>query len=225
MQLFIDTADLGLITKAYDYFPLDGVTTNPTILSSTKRPPFEVLHELKEFLEPQGSILHCQVVSETAEGMLEEAKHIHDELGGMAYVKVPVTREGLRAIRMITENGINVTATTILTLQQAFLAAKAGASYAAPYLNRITNLGADGIDLCLRMDDMFACNNFDCKLLAASFVNLEQVTALMERGVGSATLPPEIFDMLLDNPVVDAAVCRFNTNFHNTYGADITMKD
>ena len=143
MKLIIDNANIDEIRSMYEFFPMDGVTCNPTILAKEKRPPYEVLKEIRDFIE-EGE-LHVQVVSDHADNMVEEAYKIRKELGDDTYIKIPTTKEGLKAIRILAAAGINVTATAIYTQMQAFLAAKAGALYVAPYINRIDNLGSDGV--------------------------------------------------------------------------------
>ena len=158
MKLLVDNADLEQIKAVYDYLPIDGVTTNPTILAAAGRPPYEVLEEIRRFIGPDAE-LHVQVVSEKAEGMIEEARVIRERLGDETYVKIPTVPEGLKAMKKLAKDGVKITATAIYTPIQAYLAAKAGASYAAPYVNRIDNLGADGVETAQRIHDIFIENN------------------------------------------------------------------
>ena len=131
MKLIIDDANIEKIKQLYETFPVDGVTTNPSILARTGGDPHRVLRGLRDFLGSEGE-LHVQVLSTDAEGMVAEAGRIRAELGENTYVKVPVTREGLKAIRLLAASDCRVTATAVYTQMQAFLAAKAGAVYAAP---------------------------------------------------------------------------------------------
>lgn len=142
MKLIIDDANLDTIKGLYEYFPVDGVTTNPTILAKEGKNPYEVLMAIREFIGPDAE-LHVQVVGKNADLIYEEAHMIRKRLGNNTFIKVPVTREGLKAIKVLKKNGFPVTATAIYTHMQAFLAGKAGADYAAPYVNRIDNLGVD----------------------------------------------------------------------------------
>ena len=138
MKLIIDDANIEKVREIWDLYPCDGVTTNPSILAKSKRPPYEVLSELREIVGKDGE-LHVQVVSKDAEGMVKEANVIRERLGANTFVKIPTTPQGLKAMRELAPQGVNITATAIYTLMQAFLAAKAGAKYTAPYVNRIDN--------------------------------------------------------------------------------------
>jgi len=157
--------------------------------------------------------------------MLAEAQRIREKLGENTFIKVPVTPEGLKAIMLMKERGIRVTATCIYTVQQAFLAGKAGADYAAPYVNRIENLGEDGVKTVQRMQDVYDANGFGTCLLAASFKNTRQVTGLAEYGIGAMTLPPDILEGLLKNPCVDSAAEKFIADFETLRGPGATMLD
>lgn len=222
MKIFLDTADIAAIKRMYEYYPLDGVTTNPSILAASGREPYAVLKEIRDFLGADGA-LHVQVVSRRAEDMVGEAHAICKRLGDGTYIKVPVVPEGLKAIKQLVKEGISVTATGIYTVQQAFLAGKAGAAYAAPYVNRIDNLGAEGIRTVCRIQDCFTNCGFQTLILAASFKNTQQVISLAEYGVGSVTVAPDILDGMLINPAVSAAVDAFCADFEKLCGEKGTM--
>ena len=177
MKLIIDDANVEAIKALYEYYPVDGVTTNPSILAKSGRNPYDVLGEIRGIIGPDAE-LHVQVISKDAEGMIKEAQVIREKLGEKTYIKIPTTREGLKAMKALKKNGINVTATAIYTAQQAFLAGKAGADYAAPYINRIDNLGANGIATAKKIHDIFRLNNLPTSVLAASFKNSQQVLEL-----------------------------------------------
>ena len=149
MKLIIDDAHIDLIKKIYEYYPVDGVTTNPSILAKSGRQPFEVLKEIRSFIGEEAE-LHVQVVAKDADGMVDDAHRIVKELGANTYVKVPSIPEGFKAMKALAKENINITATAIYTPMQAYLAAKCGASYAAPYVNRIDNMGFNGIQVANR---------------------------------------------------------------------------
>ena len=223
MKFIIDDADIAKIKDIYNTFAVDGVTTNPSILAKSGRQPYEVLTEIREFIGPDAE-LHVQVIAPDAEGMVREGHRIVEVLGKNTYVKVPTTKEGLRAMKLLHSEGIRVTATAIYTRMQAFLAAKAGADYAAPYVNRIDNLGGDGVKTAQDIHDIFRKNGLDCQVLAASFKNSQQVQELCEYGIGAATISPDVIEALIKNDSVTMAVEAFVKDFEGLCGKGVTME-
>lgn len=223
MKFIIDDADIAKIKDIYNTFAVDGVTTNPSILAKSGRQPYEVLTEIREFIGPDAE-LHVQVIAPDAEGMVRDGHRIVEVLGKSTYVKVPTTKEGLRAMKLLHAEGIRVTATAIYTRMQAFLAAKAGADYAAPYVNRIDNLGGDGVKTAQDIHDIFRKNGLDCQVLAASFKNSQQVQELCEYGIGAATISPDVIEALIKNDSVAMAVEAFVKDFEGLCGKGVTME-
>lgn len=224
MELLIDDANLDKIKQIVDIFPIDGVTTNPSILAKNGIEPFIALKQICDSIGPNGQ-LHVQVTALTAAGMVDDAHRIIKELGNTTYVKVPVIKEGLKAIKQLHHEGIRITATAIYTPMQAYLAAKAGADYVAPYVNRIDNLGANGIETTKTIHDILENNNISTKVLAASFKNSQQVLELCRYGVGAATISSDVLLGLLKNDSVDKAVADFTNDFETLCGTGKTMSD
>ncbi|PID97921.1 MAG: fructose-6-phosphate aldolase [Actinobacteria bacterium] len=224
MLVLIDSADVAAIAETLSYLPVDGVTTNPTILSKAGREPLPVLREIRELL-PARAQLHVQLVSTTTEEMLAEAKALCGELGNDLYVKLPVTRAGYAAIPQVTELGFSVTATGIHSAMQGFMAAKAGAKYIAPYVNRMDNYGIDGVRVARDMHSMLRAHNLDADVLAASFKNSEQVLELVRAGVGAITAAPDVLDHLVNNPATDCAIQDQNDDFAALVGERLTWLD
>ena len=222
MTLLIDDADIGRIKAIYHYYPVDGVTTNPSILAKCGRPPYEALREIREFIGNRAE-LHVQVVSTTAEEMIKEGRKIEQMLGNNTYVKIPSIPEGLRAMQILSSEGYHITATAIYTPMQAYLAAKAGAEYAAPYVNRIDNLGNDGINTTKKIHDIFTRNEMNTRLLAAGFKNSQQVQELCEYGVRSVTVASDVIENLIKNFNVTMAVNDFVADFESLCGQGKTM--
>lgn len=222
MKLIIDDAHIDQIKKIYEFYPVDGVTTNPSILAKSGRKPYEVLREIREFIGSKAE-LHVQAVAKTAEGMIEDAHRIIAELGTNTYVKIPAVPEGFKAMKELNKEGILITATAIYTPLQGFLAGKCGASYAAPYINRIDNMGYNGIQVAKQMHDIFKKNNLKTEVLAASFKNSQQVLELCEYGVGASTVAPEVIEGLVKNQAITAAIEDFVKDFETLAGEGKTM--
>ena len=222
MKLLIDDANIEKIKRIYEYYAVDGVTTNPSILAAEKRNPYEVLKEIRTFIGEEAE-LHVQVVSTSADKMIKEGYKIVKELGENTYIKIPTIPEGLKAMKKLSSEGYKITATAIYTPMQAFLAAKAGANYAAPYVNRIDNLGTNGIEVARKIHDIFENNKFKTQILAASFKNSLQVLELCEYGVGASTVAPEIIEGLIKNTSISSAVDAFVDDFENLCGKNKTM--
>lgn len=222
MKLIIDDAHIDQIKKIYEFYPVDGVTTNPSILAKSGRKPYEVLREIREFIGSEAE-LHVQAVAKTAEGMIEDAHRIIAELGTNTYVKIPAVPEGFKAMKELNKEGILITATAIYTPLQGFLAGKCGASYAAPYINRIDNMGYNGIQVAKQMHDIFKKNNLKTEVLAASFKNSQQVLELCEYGVGASTVAPGVIEGLVKNQAITAAIEDFVKDFETLAGEGKTM--
>lgn len=212
MLVLIDHADLHEIEDLYDKYPYDGVTTNPTILKKAGRNPIEQLKAIRQLI-PETSQLHAQLVSEDTDTMLAEAQFLTEHIGSNIFIKVPVTEAGLRAIPKLVEKGIRVTATAIYTAMQAFMAAKAGASYAAPYVNRLDNMGADGVFVAKTIHDIFRAQNLKAEVLAASFKNSQQILELCRHGIGSITAAPDVLRGLIYHDATFMAEENFEEDF------------
>ena len=221
MELLIDHADIGLIEQIYGYWPVDGVTTNPTILSRVGGDPMEVLGWIRDLIGSDA--LHVQAVSPTAEGMEAEARRIVERLGEETFIKIPAVKEGYKAIRSLSQQGFRITATAVYTLRQALFAAKAGALYAAPYVDRVDDRGGDGVALACQMHDLFRRHGWETKVLAASFKNARQLTAVAAHGIEAVTVSPDLLERT--DPAVDAAVETFRRDFEDLCGAGKTMAD
>ena len=225
MKFLIDDAHLDKIKEIYEFFPIAGVTTNPTILSKVGGNPFDTLKQIRKFIGEDAD-LHVQAVSRTAEKIVEEAHHIVNQLGANTYIKIPAVPEGFKAMEILLHNSeILITATAIYTPMQAFIAGQCGASYAAPYINRIDNMGFNGLRVAQEIQQIFSANRMETEVIAASFKNSQQVLELCKCGVGAATLSPEIFSAMVKNSAINDAVENFIADFENFAGQDKTMLD
>ncbi|RBW68510.1 transaldolase family protein [Bacillus taeanensis] len=217
MKLLIDSANLQSIRELHTLFPIDGVTTNPTIIVKEKSPFLPLLKEIRSIIGEE-KMLFAQVLDERAEGMVEEGIHLNEELGGNLCVKVPVTDEGIKAIKLLKAKGVKTLATTIYTPMQAFLAAKAGAEYVAPYVNRIDNLTGNGVHVVSEIVKMFERHQLPCKVIAASFKNTQQVHRVCLEGAHGITAAPDIIKALITHPSTEMNVKQFVNEWKHFYG-------
>ena len=217
VELLIDDAKVEAIREIYEFYPIDGVTTNPSILAKTGRAPFAVLKEIRSIIGTEAQ-LHVQATAGDAAGMVADAHRIVKELPGNTFVKIPAVREGFKAMKQLKKDGIATPATAIYTPLQGFLAGKCGAAYAAPYINRIDNMGYDGIGVARTIHDIFRQNGLATKLLAASFKNSQQVLELCSCGVGAATVAPAVIAGLVKNAAIDSAIQVFAEDFQRLTG-------
>ncbi len=224
MKLFIDDADVNEIRRLYDLYPIDGVTTNPTILGRTGRAPIDVLKEIRNIIGAEKTIF-VQAIPVEADAIMRDARAIVGLLGKNTIVKIPSIPEGFKAIRRLKEEGIHTCGTVVYTPMQAWLAAKAGADYVAPYVNRIDNMGYDGFRIVQEIQDILTLHKMDTEILAASFKNSQQVLSLCAYGIGAATCAPSIIDGFVKNPAVDGAVNDFILDFEKTAGKGKSMAD
>ena len=224
MKFCIDDANVEQIRRIYEYYPIDGVSTNPSILAKSGRDPYEVLKEIRSIIGEDGE-LFVQATAVTAEGMVEEAHKIMEVLGKTTLVKIPCIPEGFRAMKQLKNEGIRFIGTAIYTAMQGFLAAKCGAEYVAPYVNRIDNMGFDGVQVAKDIHDAITANGLDSGLLAASFKNSQQVLELTRYGVKAVTVAPDVIDSLVKNAAIDAAIEQFTKDFEGLVGEGKTMAD
>lgn len=225
MKLCIDDANIEKIARVYDLFPIDGVSTNPSILAKTGRNPYEVLKDIRSIIGADGE-LFVQAVSTDAEEMVVEARRIVKELGDTTLVKIPSVPQGFKAMKQLHKEGIRFIGTAIYTPMQGFLAAKCGAEYVAPYVNRIDNMGFDGVQVSKDIHDAITRAGFTHSgLLAASFKNSQQVLELTKYGVKAVTVAPDVIEGMVKNAAIDAAVEQFTKDFYGLTGEGKTMAD
>lgn len=209
MEFMLDTVNLAEIKKWAQILPLAGVTSNPTIIKREGELDFfEHLKKVRELIGPQPS-LHVQVVAKDTAGMIVEAKKLQAELGGNLYIKIPVTQEGLVAIKQLKQADFKITATAIYTTMQGLLALEAGADYLAPYYNRMENLDTDPVALIAQLASAREKSTQKGKILAASFKNASQVTKALGAGAQAVTAGSDIYDASLADPAIAKAVSDF----------------
>ena len=217
MLYILDTADLAAIKHCNEFYPLAGVTTNPSIIAKEKTDFWKLVKEIRSIIGEE-KMLHVQTTQKEASKIVEEAKLLKEELKGDFYVKIPIGEEGLKATMELKKLGIGVTMTAIFTPAQALIAAMAGASFVAPYVNRLDNILGDGMEVVAEIVNQLELYGSDCQVLAASFKNAEQVHKCASAGCHSVTVAADILKMIISHPMTDAAIAGFDKDWTNVYG-------
>ena len=218
MEYYVDIADIETVRRVNSFFPIDGFTTNPTILTRTDAPLDRLFADYRAYIRQTGQRLFVQVTAQDADGMAAQAVKLRDYFGENLVVKLPAVKEGYRACKLCKERGIAVCVTVVHSMMQGLMAAKAGADYTAPYISHIDNIGADGVRCVEEMVRAFDRSGYACKVLGASFRTVEQVDKLAIVGCHAVTITPETFDMLIAHPSTDVSMKGFNEAWHGKYG-------
>jgi len=218
MELLLDTANLNKISRAINFYPINGVTTNPSILA--KENVGDLFTHLKAIRSLIGfeRTLHVQVIGITCDEILNDAKTIAENIDKEVYIKIPATPEGLKAMRILKSQGVKVTATAIYSKLQAHMAVLSGADYLAPYVNRMANLDIDPMVSLTSMVQFIVNEGSDSKIVAASFKNLAQVSDAIDCGIHAVTIDPDLLDQIFNFPSLSKAVEDFNNDFEKAYG-------
>ncbi|MBI4797398.1 MAG: fructose-6-phosphate aldolase [Desulfarculus sp.] len=205
MKIFIDTADIAEIKEALSLGVLDGVTTNPSLVAKTGK-PFETC--IKEILEAVPGPVSVEVLAVEHDAMVSEARK-YAAWADNVVVKVPIIREGLKAIKTLSQEGIKVNVTLCFSPLQALLAAKAGATYISPFVGRLDDISQDGMELIQQIVDIYANYAFDTEVLVASVRNPMHVVQAALMGADVATIPLKVIDQLLKHPLTDSGLKQF----------------
>ncbi|HAU8042866.1 TPA: fructose-6-phosphate aldolase [Escherichia coli] len=218
MELYLDTSDVVAVKTLSRIFPLAGVTTNPSIIAAGKKPLEVVLPELHEAMGGQGRLFaQVMATTTTAEGMVNDARQLRSIIADIV-VKVPVTAEGLAAIKMLKAEGIPTLGTAVYGAAQGLLSALAGAEYVAPYVNRIDAQGGSGIQTVTDLHQLLKMHAPQAKVLAASFKTPRQALDCLLAGCESITLPLDVAQQMISYPAVDAAVAKFEQDWQGAFG-------
>ncbi len=205
MKLFIDTANVDEIKEIAEWGVVDGVTTNPSLIAKEKRDFKEVVTEITGIVDGP---ISAEVVSLKHDEMIEEAKElakIHKNI----IIKVPMTEEGLIAVKELHVMGIKTNVTLVFTSTQALLAAKAGASYVSPFLGRLDDISTNGLNLIEEIMDIFNNYSYDTEVIAASIRHPMHVVECARLGCDIATVPYKVFKQMLHHPLTDSGIERF----------------
>ncbi|SDY00279.1 fructose-6-phosphate aldolase [Lachnobacterium bovis] len=216
MKFFIDTANVEDIKKANDMGVISGVTTNPSLIAKEGRDFNEVIKEIASIVD--GPISgEVKATTTDAKGMIEEGREIAKIHPNMV-VKIPMTSEGLKAIKALTAEGIKTNCTLIFTANQALLAAEAGATYVSPFLGRLDDINTPGIDLIRQISEIFAIYDYKTQIIAASVRNPIHVTDCALAGADIATVPYKVIDQMTKHPLTDQGIEKFQKDYIAVFG-------
>ncbi|MCL1788436.1 MAG: fructose-6-phosphate aldolase [Defluviitaleaceae bacterium] len=205
MKLFIDTANVAHIREIESWGVISGVTTNPSLIAKEGRDFAEVVKEITGIVDGP---ISAEVIDVKHEGMVKEALElvkIHDNI----VIKIPMTAEGLKATKILTEKGIKTNVTLIFSAAQALLAARAGATYVSPFLGRLDDIGMDGMNLIEEISEIFDVHGMTTEIIAASIRHPIHVIQAAQLGAHIATVPYACFHQMLQHPLTDSGIERF----------------
>lgn len=216
MRFFIDTANVEEIRKANDMGVICGVTTNPSLIAKEGRDFNEVIKEITSIVD--GPISgEVKATTTDAEGMIAEGREIAKIHPNMV-VKIPMTAEGLKAVKVLSTEGVKTNVTLIFTANQALLAARAGASYVSPFLGRLDDISVVGAELVEEIVEVFAVSGIETQVIAASIRNPIHVTECALAGADIATVPYKVIEQMTHHPLTDAGIEKFQADYKKVFG-------
>jgi len=205
MKIFLDTANISAIKMYNDMGLVDGITTNPSLMAKEGGDPQKVMEEIVRIVKGDVSL---EVLSVETNGMLEEGRRLR-KYGNNVVVKCPLTPDGLKACKILTSENIPVNVTLCFSVNQAILAAKAGAKYVSPFIGRLDDNGQDGMNLIREMHQVFENYEFGTQILVASVRHPMHVVEAAKIGADVVTLPPDVLGKMLKHPLTDAGLKNF----------------
>ena len=223
MKFFIDTANVDEIREANDMGVICGVTTNPSLIAKEGRDYKTVLKEITTIVD--GAISgEVKATTTDAEGMIKEGREIAAIHPNMV-VKIPMTAEGLKAIKVLHSEGIKTNCTLIFTANQALLAARAGATYVSPFLGRLDDISTRGVDLIREISDIFAvADDIDTQIICASIRNPMHITDCALAGADIATVPFKVIKQMIHHPLTDEGIVKFQNDYKAVFGELADMR-
>jgi len=206
MKFFIDTANPDEIKRAYEMGVIDGVTTNPTLISKEKKDFESLIDEICKIVK--GLPISLEVLSLNSEGMIEEARRL-SRMGENIVVKIPMTTEGLKAIKVLVSEGIKTNTTLVFSPTQALLAAKAGTTYVSPFIGRLDDIAQTGMELIEQIVTIFTNYGFESQVIVSSIRHPIHVLEAALIGADVATIPYKVIEQLVKHPLTDIGIERF----------------
>ncbi|MGM9682705.1 MAG: transaldolase family protein [Eubacteriales bacterium] len=223
MKLILDTANIADIKYFNEYYPIVGVTTNPTILSREGGDVVALLKQIRSIIG-EDKELHVQVTETSYENIVAEAQAIVGLLGKNTFVKIPATDVGLKATRTLSNMGIGITVTAVLSAGQALVAANAGAAYVAPYVSRLENICDNGIQTVAEIQQIFDASGCSTEILAASFKTAREVLEVALTGAGAATVGGDVMRKLMSHTTTDTSIAGFASDWKKAFGDTTLLK-
>ena len=205
MKLFIDTANIDEIKEINEWGVICGVTTNPSLIAKEGRNFEEVVKEITQIVDGP---ISAEVISLEKDGMLKEARKLA-KIHSNIIIKIPMTKEGLKAVKVLTEEGIKTNVTLIFSANQALLAARAGASYVSPFVGRLDDIGNEGIDLIHDIVNIFSVHDIETEIIAASIRHPIHVLDAANAGAHISTIPFKVFQQMLNHPLTNSGIDSF----------------
>jgi transaldolase len=211
MKIFLDTADIELIKTYASWGIVDGVITNPTLIAKEGVDPVQRIKEITQIVDGPISV---EVVAEKADEMVKQAHHVtawHKNI----YAKIPMTSEGLKAVKILSQEGIKTNVTLVFSVSQAVMAAKAGATLVSPFMGRVDDISYDGADLIAQIVAAFHTYGFETQVLGASLRHAKHFVECLEAGADIVTLPPKLMEKLVAHPLTDQGLAGFMKDWDN----------
>ena len=212
MKIFMDTANVDEIAKFVDWGVVYGVTTNPSLIAKSGRTQAEVIPEIAKLVEGPVS---AEVISTECAGMVEEARKLV-KIADNIVVKIPCIPEGLKAVKILSAEGIKTNVTLVFSMSQALMAARAGATYVSPFIGRLDDIGENGVQLVENIVKAFKLYGIETEVIAASIRNLEHVDKVMLTGCQIATIPTKVLEQMIKHPLTDKGLAQFMADYQNS---------
>jgi len=212
MRIFMDTANVEEIAQYVDWGVVYGVTTNPSLIAKSGRTQAEVIPEIAALVDGPVS---AEVISTDCAGMVEEARKLA-RIAANVVIKIPCIAEGMKAVKILSAEGIKTNVTLVFSMSQALLAARAGATYVSPFIGRLDDIGEDGVQLVENIVKAFKLYGIETEVIAASIRNLEHVEKVMLTGCQIATIPTKVLAQMIEHKLTDKGLAQFMQDYQNS---------
>ena len=212
MKIFMDTANVEEIKQYVDWGVVYGVTTNPSLIAKSGRTQAEVIPEIVALVSGPVS---AEVISTECTGMVEEARKLA-KIASNVVIKIPCIPEGLKAVKILSAEGIKTNVTLVFSMSQALLAARAGATFVSPFIGRLDDIGQDGVKLVDNIVKAFKLYGIETEVIAASIRNIEHVEKVMLTGCQIATIPTKVLAQMINHQLTDKGLAQFMADYQNS---------